>query len=192
MLSFLENVDEKDGVFVKEILLAIKPKIINLFQEQNASPMLRYFLLSNTNSEEFTLLIREIPECIVLLCNIDNPTFFPLIQFEKLSPEHGATIQLQLIENLIQYDQYHDQLKGYPTFFTPTHHAEDSYFISTLKSIIKESEKSNVGKISSIKMLINEHQALLSIYIKKLLADRQFSENTSAHGEKPLLLSSSC
>ena len=96
------------------------------------------------------------------------------MQFEKLSPEQRISIQIQLIQNLVSY---YDEQKGYPAFFTPTHHAEDSHFISAIKNIIKQSEKMNAEKIIEIQKNIDAHHASLSDYIKKLLSDRQLTPN---------------
>lgn len=175
LLSFFGNVDEKHNPFIKEIIRFIKPSIINLFFTPDRLPGLRYILLSTVNSDEFTFLIREIPEIFELLCNIENPKFFPLIQFEKLSPGQRISIQIQLIQNLIDY---YEQQKAYPAFFTPTHHAQDNHFISEIKKSINQSEKNQAEKIVEIQKMIDAYGASLSTYIQKLLEDRQLSANT--------------
>ncbi|GEM_PF-5546914 len=176
LLSFLEHLDEKESALIKEIMLSIKPKIIDLLKQPNILPSIRHFLLYNVSNDEFTFLIREIPESFELLCDIEDPTFFPLIQFEKLPLEQQTQIQIQLIQNLIHY---YDQQKGYPAFFTLTHHVDDIRFISELKKIIDQSEKNNIEKISDIRKLIDQDQVLLSTYIKKLLHNRQFTTDIS-------------
>lgn len=176
LLSFLEQINKNDAEFIKEIMLAIRQKIIDLFREPNILPNLRYFLLNNITSDEFTLLIREIPESFELLCNIEDPEFFPIIQFANLSLDQRTHIQIELIQNLIHY---YDQQKGYPAFFAATHNDEDIRFISELKKIINQSEKSDIEKISRAQNIIDQDQAIISTYIKKLLGDRQFTANTT-------------
>lgn len=181
LLSFFSNLTEQDPNYIKEIMRFIKPKIINLFGEQNILPSLRYALLSVITNEEFTLLIREMPESFKLLCNMIDPTFFPLIQFEKLPLDQKALIQMQLIQNLIHY--YNEQ-KEYSAFFTVTYHAKDMQFITELKKIIDQPEKNNIEKISEIQKLIDQDYPLLSTYLKKLLHERQLTAGTLTYGIK--------
>lgn len=184
LLSFLESINKNDATLVKEIILIIKQKIIDLFKEPHILPNLRYFLLNNLTSDEFTLLIREIPESFEILCEIEDPKFFPIIQFENLPLDQRTQIQIQLIQNLIHY---YDQQKGYPAFFTFTHHVNDIEFIAELKKIIGQPQKNDTEKLDKIKKLIDQDQVLISTYIKKLLDDRQLTAMTSitsTYGQK--------
>lgn len=179
LLAFLEQVNE--AAFIKEIILVMQPKMIDLFKEPSN---LRYFLLHGVTSDGFTLLIREMPDSFELLCKIEDPKFFPLIQFEKLSSEQVTKIQMQLIQNLIFY---HDQQKGCPAFFTPTHHAPDNHFISEIKNRMHQPEKNDADKIIELQAIIHEQHASLSTHIKKLLNDRQFTADASVtltYGQK--------
>lgn len=170
LLSFFTNLDGKHTAYIREIMQLIKPDIINLLIRPTISASLNYVLLSNITDDEFTLLIRDIPESFELLCHALDPKFFPLIQFEKLPIEQQAQFQVKLIQNLIHF---YDEQKGYPAFFTVTHHFNDIQFMAELKKIIDHSEKNNDEKIGEIQKRINQDYPLLSSYIKKLLADRQ-------------------
>ena len=171
LLQFFVTLDERHSAFTTEIVQLIKPSIINLLCTPHLLPALRYILLSALTANEFTFLIREIPESFGLLSNIENPKYFPPILFEKLPPEQSAFIQMQLIQNLIAY---YEQQKGCPAFFTPTHHPEDSHFISAIKNIVNQSEKEPMKKITEIQKNIDAQHESLSTYIKKLLEERQF------------------